>query len=211
MEYLIMKNNMTYLKYDFSGKVTFTTNISLAEHFSYNQAENYLNCNISPKDKWRYNIAEIENSINVTKEDKDIGSQKSVQSTKDEILQYKPTLLDEKQIDWQKTCELLHNIYNELPQYKINIKLKYKDIEAELTDAYHYIELNDNMNACNGYKAYKMLKDILKRRRKIKDEMLIVDTFLDTSIQQHASGRMIGAFEGLKNRKYAPRVLNDLF
>ena len=52
--------------------------------------------------------------------------------------------------------------------------------DLQRTDVEHYIEFNaGKLNACDGYKAYKLLQDILIKRRKIKDEMQIINVVRD--------------------------------
>lgn len=46
---------------------------------------------------------------------------------------------------------------------------KLSKVDKEISDIYHYIEVS-NLDAYRGWKAYKLLKDKLIERRKIKDE-----------------------------------------
>lgn len=43
--------------------------------------------------------------------------------------------------------------------------------ERETQDILHYIELGDNLNAMKGFKAYKSLSEIRRRRRIYKNEL----------------------------------------
>ena len=53
--------------------------------------------------------------------------------------------------------------------------------DRQRTDVEHYIEFNaGKLNACDGYKAYKMLQDVLIQRRKVKDELGLT-CFVDTN------------------------------
>lgn len=53
------------------------------------------------------------------------------------------------------------------------------DIDKEINDIYHYIEFS-NLDAYRGWKAYKMLKDKLNERRKIKDNLSSATRFSQT-------------------------------
>ena len=48
--------------------------------------------------------------------------------------------------------------------------------DRQRTDIEHYIEFNaGKLNACDGYKAYKLLQDVLLQRRKVKDELQMIN------------------------------------
>ena len=74
----------------------------------------------------------------------------------------------------------------------------------------HYIEFV-NLNAAQGYKAYKMIKDRRIIRRSIKNELDILNIILGKKISETATDEIQKAVSGMDNRKYEPRVLNELF
>lgn len=77
--------------------------------------------------------------------------------------------------------------------------------DKELCDAYHYIEFS-NCNAAEGYQAYRMMKDILLRRREAKDECATLEalsSLIETSVKTAA--------RKIPQRTYHPRVRNELF
>lgn len=83
-------------------------------------------------------------------------------------------------------------------------------IDQELSDINHYIEFV-NLNAAQGYKAYKMIKDRRIKRRSIKNELQVVDIILSKKISETATDEIQKAISGMDKRKYEPRVLNELF
>lgn len=85
-------------------------------------------------------------------------------------------------------------------------------IDRQKSDIEHYIEFNaGKLNACGGYKAYKMLQDILLQRRKIKDELEIVQVARDRIASPDELARIDTKVKELENRKYTPRELKHLF
>lgn len=77
----------------------------------------------------------------------------------------------------------------------------------------HYIEFY-NLDAAKGYKVYKMLKDCRLRRRKIKDEHEKVNVAIRAVGNDEFVEKIrvcLGQMKGLDKRKYAPRVLSELF
>ena len=83
-------------------------------------------------------------------------------------------------------------------------------VDQELSDINHYIEFC-NLNAAQGYKAYKMIKDRRIIRRSIKNELDVLNIILSKKISETATDEIHKAITGMDNRKYEPRVLNELF
>jgi RNA processing factor Prp31 len=81
--------------------------------------------------------------------------------------------------------------------------------DRQLTDVEHYIEFNaGKLNACDGYKAYKLLQDVLVQRRKVKDEIQIMNMVMDrVSIPEDLDDKI----NELESRKYEPREFKYLF
>lgn len=79
------------------------------------------------------------------------------------------------------------------------------EIDRELSDAYHYIEFND-LNVVGGYRAYKMLQGILRRRRLAKDEYALAQSV-------HDNWKPLNKIQTCLDRRriYNPRVLTELF
>ena len=83
--------------------------------------------------------------------------------------------------------------------------------DRQKTDIEHYIEFNaGKLNACDGYKAYKLLQDILLERRKIKDEISIINVVRDR-MEAEDIANIEKKVEELETRKYEPRELTYLF
>lgn len=81
--------------------------------------------------------------------------------------------------------------------------------DRQRTDIEHYIEFNaGKLNACDGYKAYKMLQDVLLERRKVKDELQIINVVRDRmSLPDDIETKI----KELESRTYEPRELKHLF
>ena len=83
--------------------------------------------------------------------------------------------------------------------------------DLQRTDVEHYIEFNaGKLNACDGYKAYKLLQDILIKRRKIKDEMQIINVVRDRMNAEELAN-IEQKIKTLEARTYQPRELTYLF
>lgn len=82
--------------------------------------------------------------------------------------------------------------------------------DRQKSDVEHYIEFNSGkLNACDGYKAYKLLQDVLVERRKVKDELQIIQMVRDKMACPEDIAN-IKAHE-LEARTYEPREFVHLF
>lgn len=73
-------------------------------------------------------------------------------------------------------------------------------VDREISDIHHWIEF-DKFNAYQGYQAFAMLKEKLNHRRDIKNGIKVLD----------AVSNVETTVSNLKNRKYNPRELDELF
>ena len=81
-----------------------------------------------------------------------------------------------------------------------------------MTDVEHYIEFNvGKLNAFDGYKAYKLLQDVLVERRKVKDELQILQVVKDKMALPEDIENIQERVKELEGRKYEPRELKYLF
>jgi hypothetical protein len=101
--------------------------------------------------------------------------------------------------------------------YELNLSV-INQCDREIVDLEHEIELAPDMNASEGYKAYKELRDVRRKRRTAKEENeLLKDTyeffqqnnqFRNKVTQIQGTTRKV--FESQQRREYMPRVRNDL-
>lgn len=77
--------------------------------------------------------------------------------------------------------------------------------DKELSDVYHYIEFG-NFNAAEGYNAYRILQDTLKRRRLVKNEFEALQRLAPV-----LTGPLKNALAAPQAKQYTPRVRNELF
>lgn len=84
--------------------------------------------------------------------------------------------------------------------------------DRKVTDIEHYIEFNSGkLNACDGYKAYKLLQDVLVERRKVKDELQMITMVRDKMAIPDDIASIDSKIKELESRRYEPRELKYLF
>lgn len=196
MEYIIVRNENQYVKFDFNNKVTHTSNLNLAQRFSYKEAKSLIKNNIKSKDKSLYKIEEDKTSEPI-----------QLQDTK--------TIFEDDNFSWSDSCDLIQNVFSQVDIYGSRLERTYDETQGEITDLYHKIEFTKangkEYNASEGYQLFCMLRDALRRFRKIKDDQYFVHIISSLNIDEIKSGRLMSCVNGMENREYAPRVLSELF
>lgn len=138
---------------------------------------------------------------------------KSPQKSEKSQIQAEPldTLYDQpdkncREVDYLSLLDTVSTLQESKKGCLTTLSTKLSDISQEIVDLEHYIEFS-KLNACEAYHAYKMLKETLQERRKIKDSMLAAQT-----LYENCDVDTISSFnEHLHNRKYYPRKLTSLF
>lgn len=84
--------------------------------------------------------------------------------------------------------------------------------DRQVTDVEHYIEFNlGKLNARDGWKAYKLLQDVLVARRKVKDELQILQVVKDKMALPDDIENIHTRVQELESRRYEPREFKYLF
>jgi len=200
MEYVITDGKQ-YLHSDDSHKLMKTDSLGLAERYTYDAAQKVIK-NYVPKFQRPFLRVEPVDTDNINVDCKFSKETESIMLSK--------TIFDNMDYDWKRVGSDMKDFITQLPQYKQNLQIKYKEIEEEQNDFLHYIE-DVKFDVFRGFKALLLIQDIRKRRRKIKDELLIAGIFLGATLEDYASGRCLARLNGLDNRKYRPRRLIELF
>ena len=113
----------------------------------------------------------------------------------------------------------MKNFFEGIDKLKIDLEIEIKKTELERNDLLHEIELG-NLNAVQLTKAGSVLRDVLRERRKYKDELDKVMTlkgFTDKYNNKLIIGDIIQTLKNLKRleenkktRKYRPRIIRDM-
>lgn len=83
-------------------------------------------------------------------------------------------------------------------------------IDKEIVDIEHAAEFY-NLDACRGYKLYKLLHDTEVKRREYKNELSKIQYCFKTSINNTSITHLQKSIAGLDNQKYTPRINKELF
>lgn len=84
------------------------------------------------------------------------------------------------------------------------------NLDKQISDILHFIEFN-SFSASEGYKLCKALKELRLKRREVKNELELINIINMHNCTHIANGNTNKAISGIENKKYAPRVLTELF
>lgn len=116
-------------------------------------------------------------------------------------------------VDITSLQNTINNLSNQLTTLKGNkawlIDME-SEVDKEISDIMHFIEFN-NFSASEGYKLCKAIKDLRLRRRKIKNELELINIVNMHTLNNVALGHTNKAITGLDKKQYIPRVLQELF
>ena len=109
---------------------------------------------------------------------------------------------------WIDKVQACNGLMTDASKRKNELLDQLSNIDKELSNCLHEIELSNNMNACAGYKEYKRTKIILERRRLIKDELSVITSILSGNVESVATDRIKKVVKRLGKRKFIIRDVN---
>jgi uncharacterized FlaG/YvyC family protein len=89
-----------------------------------------------------------------------------------------------------KIVRKLHSIENEINQALKQLGEEVSQADRELNEFYHATELHDRVNAAEGYKRYMELREILRKRRVVKDERVKIES-LHHQLTSRSYGQLV--------------------
>lgn len=200
MAQYVITDGTRWIMRDRKGKYVPTSCEALADIFSNKQATGIFQSNLSKALKSVFRVQKIDEPPKLIKQI----SQETVQENTEKVS------TAENVQRWIDKIEGLNGLATEALHRKDELVQQLSKVDQELSDVNHYIEFC-NLNAAQGYKAYKMIKDRRIKRRSIKNELQVVDIILSKKISETATDEIQKAIVGMDQRKYEPRVLNELF
>ena len=195
----IITDGTKYIMKGKRGNFTPTNCAAWAEIFSKEKATNVLNNQISKNLRKGYHIEFLE---------PDPPGIKSV--TKTDLKQTEKVMETDVTQEWISSIRGLNGLIQDAKIRKVELTQQLSDVDEQLCDIYHYIEFS-KLNACQGYKAAKMIKDKRIARRRIKNELQVLSIILSSNISDEIEQEVVGRIKGMDNRVYNPRSLTELF
>ena len=200
MSQYVITDGSRWITKNRNGKYVPTTCEALADTFGNKEANSVYNNNLSKALKSCFRVMKVDKPPELVK-----------QITQEKVNENTETPSNSENIQyWIDKVSDLNGLASEALHRKDNLLSQLSKIDQELSDIDHYIEFV-NLNAAQGYKAYRMIKDRRIIRRSIKNELDVLNIILGKKISETATDEIQKAIYGMDKRTYEPRVLNELF
>ncbi|MBC5688149.1 hypothetical protein H8S37_04270 [Mediterraneibacter sp. NSJ-55] len=112
--------------------------------------------------------------------------------------------------EWMKKVEGLNMLAIDANKRKNQLLANLSNVDKQLSNCLHDIELDKNKNACAGYMSYKTVREIMKRRRSIKDELSVVQSLLDLNLAGIAENKLQKTVQRLEERTFNIRDVDEI-
>lgn len=200
MAQYVITDGTRWIMRDRKGKYVPTSCEALADVYSNKQANSIFQNQLSKALKSCFHLQKIDEVPALVK-----------QITQKEIKENTENVLIAENIKyWVDKVNGLNGLASEALHRKDELLSQLSKVDQELSDINHYIEFC-NLNAAQGYKAYKMIKERRIKRRSIKNELEVLSIILGKKISDTASDEIQKAIAGMDKRTYEPRVMTELF
>lgn len=184
-----------------NGKYVPTSCPTFADEFSQKQAKSVYDNQLPKALKKQFRLEkcyEDKNTIGIK------------QCTEKDVFTTERVMMSENIQKWINKVSDLNGLAKEAKERRAVLWEELSKVDKELCDINHYIEFC-NLNAAQGYKAYKMIKERRILRRTIKNELDVLNTILGKKISETATDEIMKAVKGMDKRMYEPRVMQELF
>ena len=200
MSQYVITDGTRWIMQDRKGKYVPTSCEALADVYSNKQASSIFQNQLSKALKSCFHLQKIDKPPELVK-----------QITQEKVNENTETPSNSENIQyWVDKVSDLNGLASEALHRKDNLLSQLSKIDQELSDIDHYIEFV-NLNAAQGYKAYRMIKDRRIIRRSIKNELDVLNIILGKKISETATDEIQKAISGMDKRTYEPRILSELF
>lgn len=196
----VITDGTRWIMKDRKGKYPPTSFVTLADLYTKKQADAICNNSLSKALRGIFHVEKVNDVI--PKQIKPV--------TEKDIDETEKVMVSENIQHWLNKVSDLNGLANEALNRKDELVQSLSNIDKELCDVLHYIEFC-NLNAAQGYKAYKMIKERRIIRRNIKNELNVLNIILSKKISETATDEINKCVAGMDKRTYEPRVLKELF
>ncbi len=117
---------------------------------------------------------------------------------------------DDNIADWLEKINLIREALSGSDARQNELNEKLSGISKEIVDIEHYIEFG-KFNAYQGWMCFKMLQNLLKQRRKIKNEQQVLGLIKQCRINGDSIAALAQTVSDIQNKCYTPRAFPELF
>lgn len=203
----VITNDKLYIRLGFDGSPV-TCSKSNAQLFDKEKAENILKNLPKVLKNFHFKVKIISKADQDVLQNKEVSDKQKQEESRKYIISdsYVPC---EAVLKWVEKARKCSEFESEAIKRRSVLHKKLSNVDRELSNCMHQIELEKWKSGCDGYKLYKQEKEILERRRKIKDELIIVNSILDNTKCSVVIKNIEKEFNRLGTRRFEVRIVED--
>lgn len=133
----------------------------------------------------------------------------NVQSEEKKYIRKDPYVPCDEVVQWIEKSRQCSEFVEGATRRRTVLHKKLANVDRELSNCMHQIELEKWKSGCDGYKLYKLEKEILEKRRQIKDELVIIQSVLDNTKCTIGIKNIEKTFNRLGTRRFEIRIIED--
>ena len=202
----VVTNDKLYIRLSSDGSPV-TCSKRNAQVFEKDKADNILKNLPKVLKNFRFKVKPVPQSEqevpqNKTKTD-------NVQSEEKKYIRKDSYIPCDEVVQWIEKSRQCSEFVEDATRRRAVLHKKLANVDRELSNCIHQIELEKWNSGCDGYKLYKLEKEILEKRRQIKDELVIIQSVLDNTKCTIGIKNIEKTFNRLGTRRFEIRIIED--
>lgn len=199
MDYVIKNHKNLYIRLNKNGSP-----VTCAEHeksiFEYSKAKNILNG--LPKTLKRLNF--------MVDPVPDISQRNEVDKKLEEkVIEKENYIIPNEILEWIEKFGICDDILKEAQKRRDELNKALSEIDKEFVNIIHEIEFEGKIDLYGGWQERNRVKENREKRRKIKDELLIISSVLKMDFRNLDRSIINKIVAGLAKRKFTYRVVEE--
>ena len=197
MDYIIRNNKNVCIRLNDNGTPE-TCGRNMAQRFENSKARNILDHLPKTMKKFHFRVEAIPDEIIHKPE-----------IVKENVIVESHHTVPEAVKIWVSRVKNCNDLAQDATKRKEELLKALSNVDRDLSNHLHKIEFTKWKNGSEGYKAYKAVKIILERRRRIKDELIIVQSILSSNLESMAANHVEKVANNLSNRIFSMREVEE--
>lgn len=200
MNYVIKNHKNLYIRLNENGKPV-TCSERERGVFEHSKAKNILDNLQKTLKKLNFKVEPIPENIRQKGEE--------YKEVEKKVIQNENYVIPDTILRWVEKFGICDDILKEAEIRKKELIQIISSYDRSISNWLHSVELEKKKNACAGYKKYSDVKDIVDKRRCVKDELMIINNVLKMDFRELDREVVHKTVIGLAKRKFTYRIVEE--
>lgn len=200
MNYVIKNHKNLYIRLNENGKPVTCSEREMGV-FEHSKAKNILDNLQKTLKKLNFKVEPIPENIRQKGEE--------YKEVEKKVIYNENYVIPDTILRWVEKFGICDDILKEAEIRKKELIQIISSYDRSISNWLHSVELERKKNACAGYKKYSDVKDIVDKRRCVKDELMIINNVLKMDFRELDRDIVHKTVIGLAKRKFAYRIVEE--